>query len=556
MADNMDMQSLVNLAAKSDSSWAEKGHKQALGNTDSMKNRCFDGFMKIFMKDDGKPSSFADKTKSKSSPSDTQSMGGSSASEGSSQTQAASQTDESGEAESDVADDALSEEDIAAAAAEAARLILSMMFPGMVPPDATGALPSMAQLSQMLLSKNGGVGGDSGLGAAGLSAGEAQSAISTANASAEMNLAGLSKELEEVLQGVPAAVLEHALKTAASGMGVSYSALQQMSEFQKLASALGMEVVESSGGQTASKHLLAELELAGMRQNTGTASAETAGTGAAAQGSDSEILKIFKEFLQQNGNPSSDSGDAGEFLDNFQAWVQDKGSAALNSQLSGDKGLFAQALIQTLNKAAGEAAAASGDNGDADMFSFYKNNLESSLLSKEATVDGAAAANPASQPQTTTASSMLDQIQNIERLAEAMRMSSRGGIKNLTLQLTPAELGKVLLKVEVRDGQVQAMLKVETRDAAAQLGANLQQLRDNLRAQGIDLAQVEIRQMHADDNGGRGFGTGQGQSGQEQSQRVAGVTGRGNGEFEPDLEDEAVLAAGAAAGPGALNLFA
>jgi flagellar hook-length control protein FliK len=145
------------------------------------------------------------------------------------------------------------------------------------------------------------------------------------------------------------------------------------------------------------------------------------------------------------------------------------------------------------------------DDEKTKAFSEFFKNLEDALQSSDRDMQqrlAAAFAQPNSQHAGQTAtvqtahtgnvSSMVEQMENIQRLSEAMKMATKGGVNNITMQLAPAELGRLMLKVESRNGVVSAKLRVERKEAAEQLGANLHQLRESLKALGIELGEVEL----------------------------------------------------------------
>lgn len=100
----------------------------------------------------------------------------------------------------------------------------------------------------------------------------------------------------------------------------------------------------------------------------------------------------------------------------------------------------------------------------------------------------------AGQSLTDFKSSMQEQIDNVERIAEALKTTARQGVQRLTVQLSPPELGKVTLKMEFRRGEVSAVMQVEKPEAHRQLVGGLEELRRNLKVQGIELGSLEVRQ--------------------------------------------------------------
>ncbi len=155
-----------------------------------------------------------------------------------------------------------------------------------------------------------------------------------------------------------------------------------------------------------------------------------------------------------------------------------------------------------------------------------------------------------------SASAMLDRIENIERLAEAMKMANRNGTKSLTLALSPPELGKVSLRVVSRSGVVSAYLQVEKPEAASQLTSGLAQLRENLKAQGIELGELDIRHHQGQ---AAGDSDGRERKNREADPDAESPSRRGQAIEGIDDEDAAGTARKAGAstgGKGGLNLFA
>ncbi len=166
------------------------------------------------------------------------------------------------------------------------------------------------------------------------------------------------------------------------------------------------------------------------------------------------------------------------------------------------------------------------------------------------------AAQTVGKPTATTSSTstMLDQMANIERLTEIMRQNSRNGVRNLTMQLSPPDLGKVMVRVESRNGVVSATFRVEQADSASQLQNGMQQLRDNLRAHGIEVGEFQVRydSFSADADG-------RGQNRNADPEFSFGNDRRGSGAGHDDANDDQLVhnAAGSTRNAdGSLNFFA
>ncbi|MCD8140066.1 MAG: flagellar hook-length control protein FliK [Planctomycetaceae bacterium] len=455
------------------------------------------------------------------------------------------------------------DEEVAAAAEEAARLIHGMV-----------ASPVNTLTSGMPGGQTGAGGGASGLDAW-------QQAIADANANAEINNDATLAALDDLLSGLPRDALEAALGRA---FGVDGTGM-----INQLASCLNAQVVYVGGGEAA---MLAYLGGQGMVPGGYE---------------DIDAPQLFAEFLKDsdangpiNTTDSLDALDGDELAAAFEKWLKDGGKLPESGALPGDVNAFVKSLAGHLR---GETTAMSEDM--AEFFAWIKagldgqnpgggggapgsmfmnaaasaetfKNLLQAMADKAAQgdadgnpADKSAAAQPvqpasqnadaakqAQQPlPASSMNTMMEQIENIERLADAMRIAARGGVKNLTMQLTPDELGKVMLRVEAKDGKVSAYLRVEKPEAAAQLANNLQQLRDNLKAQGIELATLDI-QMRGDNEALGDFGGGR-------QRREAEHDGSGERAGHRDTESipgsapptPAAEPAGAG-GPGELNLFA
>lgn len=409
---------------------------------------------------------------------------------------------------SDAADQGEAEDpqDVRAAVQEAARLIWSLLYGGGELDDGQGAMAgggSVRQLSDIINAWGGRSevpGALSGMGASLLDPESLQQAIETANASAEMNAAAVLSALDDLLDGMPREALEEAL----AGMAGEWGGQGGKDLFNRIAASLDAEILSLDTGVDL-------LSMLGGR-NGASLAAENAGLATSA----SDILALFQEFVDAQG-PITDTGaNSGEdMLRSFSAWLQETGKAGKDSGLLGDMSKLGDALLRAAGLAKpGETAASRQTGVD---FSAMESELESLLqtlsvrtaatggqegaaamasgIAQDMGQAGGQAAMSAQPSQAAPAmSGMLDQINNIERLAEAMRMANKGPVKNLTMQLSPPELGKVMLRVESRDGVVSAYLRVEKPEAAAQLANNLAQLRENLKAHGIELGDLDIQQ--------------------------------------------------------------
>ena len=357
-------------------------------------------------------------------------------------------------------------------------------------------------------------------------------ALEEALAKTAQNLADAGREKDALLEDIARALGVEIVSAETEG---------EVSDSVRLLAELGKSVAVSADAPE-------EPEEA-VRQNEAPAPEKTSGPPLPEE----HIFDLFTRFLKEkNGEISSqgpinkESPDAAssaeQLVDAFAEWVLATDNSPEAKELVADRERLTN-MLHAMALQGESAAAASGDPELGKLFSWLRKNLESLLrtgagmktpssvemakppvgTTGEASVQtqpaktetardnpgqgqgyvapspsqsvGSATPAAPNAANTGSTSSMLDQIQNIERLTEAMRMANRNGIKNITLQLSPPELGRVLVRVEARDGVVSAFLRVEKPEAAAQLSHNLAQLRENLKAQGIELAELDIRQQ-------------------------------------------------------------
>ncbi len=82
--------------------------------------------------------------------------------------------------------------------------------------------------------------------------------------------------------------------------------------------------------------------------------------------------------------------------------------------------------------------------------------------------------------------------ENIEKIEQAVRQSVRNNLSEMSIQLSPPELGKISIHLEMQSGSLSATIKTETNDAQQYLSQNIEQLRHNLEVQGIDLDKFDV----------------------------------------------------------------
>lgn len=128
-------------------------------------------------------------------------------------------------------------------------------------------------------------------------------------------------------------------------------------------------------------------------------------------------------------------------------------------------------------------------------------------------------------PVEVTSQQMAD---NIERIEQVMRLSVRRNLQRVSLQLSPPQLGRITMRIQVRNGAMSAVIQTENVDARNLLSQGIEQLRQNLQVQGIDLEQFDVNLSDREMEEGR---DGRWTSGQRSSSRDGGTRGgTGSGE--------------------------
>lgn len=96
-----------------------------------------------------------------------------------------------------------------------------------------------------------------------------------------------------------------------------------------------------------------------------------------------------------------------------------------------------------------------------------------------------------------------------EQVARGMTALLAGKGGSVTLKLSPAELGQVKVRVEIRDGVVTARFTAETEQARGLLRSDLESLRAGIEARGLRVDRLEVEETllpRPPEAGGRGEG--------------------------------------------------
>ncbi|MBR1693683.1 MAG: flagellar hook-length control protein FliK, partial [Lachnospiraceae bacterium] len=94
----------------------------------------------------------------------------------------------------------------------------------------------------------------------------------------------------------------------------------------------------------------------------------------------------------------------------------------------------------------------------------------------------------ASQPMTQTAT--VDDI--MRQIGDYVRMNATPDVKEMEIQLTPANLGQVHINIASRNGVVTAQITTENEIVKQAMETQVVQLRERLEGQGVRIEAVEV----------------------------------------------------------------
>lgn len=98
-----------------------------------------------------------------------------------------------------------------------------------------------------------------------------------------------------------------------------------------------------------------------------------------------------------------------------------------------------------------------------------------------------------------TSGRMMDQVES------GLLKNLSDGRKQLTLELNPADLGKLNVVLQAKDGEVNVMFRAEHQDTGRVLSEQLAQLKTHLENQGIKVGKMEVQTQLHDQNLGQGW---------------------------------------------------
>lgn len=143
----------------------------------------------------------------------------------------------------------------------------------------------------------------------------------------------------------------------------------------------------------------------------------------------------------------------------------------------------------TLAEATNTASASAGAPADVRDFATA---LESSAPRAAA----APRENPSAQETTRAAPAHTPAPGEAERAADIlrqMRVHFAPQMRSATIQLTPAELGRISIRLHLQDGELRAVVRAEKRETLDALARHVPELRATLEQQGIQARQFELQ---------------------------------------------------------------
>ncbi|WP_461208785.1 flagellar hook-length control protein FliK [Desulfocurvus sp. DL9XJH121] len=245
--------------------------------------------------------------------------------------------------------------------------------------------------------------------------------------------------------------------------------------------------------------------------------AESSGKAADGQGHAARVLEADPNngSAQTTAVRAALAGDAAKAKGDAKAAKADAKASAKDSGTSPEDAKAAKAEEQAKLLRQGHAEGESGkDGGSAKDKSGSESDSSKSetakawdaLLGKVRVDNTSQVRADAAAQQTAPAESSTDSLdETVARLGK--NVSSRlmnqvesgilrtmgQGRKQLTLNLEPADLGKLNVVLQVKDKEVSAVLKAETQDAGRVLSEQLSQLKAHLEQQGLKVAKLEVQ---------------------------------------------------------------
>lgn len=103
-----------------------------------------------------------------------------------------------------------------------------------------------------------------------------------------------------------------------------------------------------------------------------------------------------------------------------------------------------------------------------------------------------------------TATAQTHRQEIFAQVERGLLSQTQDGSHKMTLQLDPADLGRISLMLSVKGGEVRAVIRAENPETTAVLSEQMQQLRASLEEQGLKVAHIDIEtQLQEDTTGNR-----------------------------------------------------
>lgn len=183
----------------------------------------------------------------------------------------------------------------------------------------------------------------------------------------------------------------------------------------------------------------------------------------------------------QNKNPLQNQGDLGQQArDSFVTKQGNSNSASTEASHSGQSNQERDELQ--------------------DLFSRFQHDSGSSAKSDKAFAQTSAQTpsqieSAAKNTSAATASSARETLsrQALEQVQQGVLKTLNNGAKQLTLQLSPADLGQLNVILQVKNKEVHASIRAENHDTAKMLTENMAALKTSLEEQGLKVSKVEVQ---------------------------------------------------------------
>ncbi|WP_243358694.1 flagellar hook-length control protein FliK [Fundidesulfovibrio terrae] len=162
------------------------------------------------------------------------------------------------------------------------------------------------------------------------------------------------------------------------------------------------------------------------------------------------------------------------------------------------------------NQDSGGASSQKNSQGNAwsEFVAKVRTDTDSQLTSDGRLMAGAGLAGQASSAAAATLAKGADtqvlkaqSTQFLDQVQTGLLKNMGQGVKQLSLELTPDNLGKLNVVLSVKGKDVQAVIKAESPEAEKMLSENLQQIKQSLENQGLTVSKLEVRTGLSQDSG-------------------------------------------------------